>query len=419
MAKVKFPLEMANGTIVRNLDELKENFNIKKIVGYFLDGKLQTWLEERYYDEEFEDVVKLNEKDPELANKLCEIFNVDGTEICKIDTQEVKEEQEKAAKLKQLTDDDSLVNKAMITAFNQEELEKLYEKTTDTIYLCEGTFNIPAHKRNIRYVLIGNPIVTGLDFDVCIEKDRLYINKGNGNELIDDRICVFTFDTDFVYYIKFEETKKYSIKKFNKTFSKIETIFVDENDEILWCDYKDIRMKCHNGYLIFNTYMKLYSCAIDSGEFKEITDKYISKFDYQLLENFIFFFSWERGQRDGQVSKLDLYRDGEISCIDLSSGNESVILKHKDAFFVCDDKIYSSMYIKRSGIGTVKYAQYLEEGNHFFVSDIDGSNDKEIGLVTLNEIPVMVNKFECNENKFVCEYAGSENKTNTKVVWFV
>lgn len=378
MAKVKFPLEMANGTMVRNLDELKENFDIKKIVGYFLEGKLQTWLEERYYDEEYEDVVKLDEKDPELANKLCEIFNVDSTEICKIDTQEVKEEQEKAAKLKQLTDDDSLVNKAMITAFDQEELEKLYEKTTDTIYLCEGTFNIPAHKRNIRYVMIGNPIVNGLDFDVCIENDRLYINKGNGNELIDDRICVFTYDTDFVYYIKFEETKKYSIKKFNTIFSKTETIFVDENDEILWCDYKDIRMKSHNGYLIFNTYMKLYSCAIDSGEFREITDKYISKFDYQINDNKIYFISNEKTHHDGNETKIARYKDGQIICIDLKTEEEKEVTRHKDAFYIHNNRVYSCRYVEKPFGGTEACCKYIVPGNHFYISDLDGHFEKEI-----------------------------------------
>jgi len=81
MAKVKFPLEMANGTMVRNLDELKENFDIKKVIGYFLDGKLQTWLEDRYYDEEFEALSKLDENDSDLSIKLCSVFGIDSSNV--------------------------------------------------------------------------------------------------------------------------------------------------------------------------------------------------------------------------------------------------------------------------------------------------------------------------------------------------
>ena len=54
MAKIKFPLEMANGVQARTLNDLKENFDIEKVTGYFLDGKLQTWLEDRYYEDEAE-----------------------------------------------------------------------------------------------------------------------------------------------------------------------------------------------------------------------------------------------------------------------------------------------------------------------------------------------------------------------------
>lgn len=34
---VKFPLEMKNGVQVRNISELKENFDIEKVVGYSMN----------------------------------------------------------------------------------------------------------------------------------------------------------------------------------------------------------------------------------------------------------------------------------------------------------------------------------------------------------------------------------------------
>ena len=36
---IKFPLEMKAGIQVRNINELKEHFDIERVMGYFVDGK--------------------------------------------------------------------------------------------------------------------------------------------------------------------------------------------------------------------------------------------------------------------------------------------------------------------------------------------------------------------------------------------
>ena len=61
--KIKFTLEMKDGVQVRTLEDLQENFDIEKVVGYFSDGKLQTWLDERYYEDEAEAISKLSKDD--------------------------------------------------------------------------------------------------------------------------------------------------------------------------------------------------------------------------------------------------------------------------------------------------------------------------------------------------------------------
>ena len=38
--KIKFPLEMRDGVQVRDIEELREYFDIEKALGYLLDGKL-------------------------------------------------------------------------------------------------------------------------------------------------------------------------------------------------------------------------------------------------------------------------------------------------------------------------------------------------------------------------------------------
>ena len=52
--KIKFALKMRDGVEVRNLQELQENFDLNQVTAYFLDGRLETWLSDRYYDEEVE-----------------------------------------------------------------------------------------------------------------------------------------------------------------------------------------------------------------------------------------------------------------------------------------------------------------------------------------------------------------------------
>ena len=49
--KIRFPLNM-NGTDVRTIEELREYFDLESVLGYFANGKLVTWLKDRYYDNE-------------------------------------------------------------------------------------------------------------------------------------------------------------------------------------------------------------------------------------------------------------------------------------------------------------------------------------------------------------------------------
>lgn len=74
MKKLKLPLEMANGQQVRSLQELRDNWDLEKVLGYYLNGRLLTWLNDRYYVEEAEQLQKLeklkNEKKTD-ARTMC------------------------------------------------------------------------------------------------------------------------------------------------------------------------------------------------------------------------------------------------------------------------------------------------------------------------------------------------------------
>lgn len=78
MAKtIKFNL-LCDEKPIRNLDDLKENFVIEDILNYYNNKLLQKWLKVRGFEEEFEKVNKINEKEDEkIIYKLIEIFEIE------------------------------------------------------------------------------------------------------------------------------------------------------------------------------------------------------------------------------------------------------------------------------------------------------------------------------------------------------
>ena len=155
--KIKFALEMANGEQVRNINALKEHFDIEKAAGYYLSGKLLTWLRDRYYDFEAEQVEQLSKDDKHLNQKLCSIFGIeyDGEEL---DTEEIAWRTERLNKLKQYTADKEILSKVDQVAFNQEDLSDLIDEKIQEIYLCANRFTIPLSVTNKNYIGIGKAI---------------------------------------------------------------------------------------------------------------------------------------------------------------------------------------------------------------------------------------------------------------------
>ena len=180
---VKFPLEMKDGTQVRNINELKENFDIEKVMGYFLDGKLLTWLNARYYEEEAEIITGLHKNDPQLAQKLCNIFGVEYQESV-LNLEEIARRNERIAILKQYTNDDNIIKVVDFVAFNQEELAELYDNDIEKIYLCAGDFIIPKSKRNLEYVIIGECNVKGLTTKEEIE----HTEEKHDEQILDEMV---------------------------------------------------------------------------------------------------------------------------------------------------------------------------------------------------------------------------------------
>ena len=155
--KIKLPLEMADGVKVRTLDELKDNWSLEKVVENYLNGRLATWLNDRYYTELVEQVNALAEvqDNTALQKELCRIFDVDFADEEDIDVDAVNERNRKLDVLRQHTADDAVLKNVDSVAFDQEELGDILDAGENIIYLFNNTFSIPLSVKNKKYIGIG------------------------------------------------------------------------------------------------------------------------------------------------------------------------------------------------------------------------------------------------------------------------
>lgn len=181
MKKPKFPL-IINDAEVRNLNELKQNFNLKKIKEHFISGKLQNWLSVRRYNEEYEAVLNLNSRDEDFGKKLCEIFNIpykEGDFSSVVDENETRERVQRQDRLRQYTQDTNVLDNYRYTAFNQEELMNIVNLWSDEIYLINNTFEIPLDIWNKSYIGIGEKVIAKINSDEKINFDNRGISFKN------------------------------------------------------------------------------------------------------------------------------------------------------------------------------------------------------------------------------------------------
>lgn len=157
--RIKFPLVLKDEQQARTMEELQEHFDLEKIYEYFRNGKLAVWLEDRYYDDEAQQIKELDPQDSGLKNRLCHIFSIEYTEEDTIDLERVEERRRKRELLKQYTDDDAVLEKAGQAAFNQEELSDLLDEGVREIYLCDNRFAVPVKVRDCKYTGIYGAVI--------------------------------------------------------------------------------------------------------------------------------------------------------------------------------------------------------------------------------------------------------------------
>ena len=194
--KIKFALKMKDGVEVRSLQELQENFDLNQVTAYFLDGKLETWLEDRYYDEELEKLRELDKADSQLQKELCHIFGVEY-EADSLTIEEIEARNRKLARLKEITDDEEILAHVDSVAFSQEELADLLDEGIDTIYLCGNDFVIPDRVKDKTYI--------GIQTELDISREKRNVYEKNGIRLIN--LFGNTSDLEDKNYSDFSETQ--------------------------------------------------------------------------------------------------------------------------------------------------------------------------------------------------------------------
>lgn len=134
---VKFPLKMADGVMVRTVEDLREHFDLAAVLSYYENGRLTKWLENGYYDEEAEKVAALDAASGSLVEELCDILGVDHSvyKTAQVDLDNIAKRNQRLEQLKQITADDALLAAVDRVAFSQDDLSELLKKGITEIYL--------------------------------------------------------------------------------------------------------------------------------------------------------------------------------------------------------------------------------------------------------------------------------------------
>lgn len=157
--KIRFPLEMAEGVEVRTLDELREHFSISQVLMYLENGKLDTWLRDRYEGELADLLAGLDVHDAGVASKVCEIFEVEADLSAVESMEDIQERNRKIELLKEAGVDEKYMDLVDQIAFTQDDLFDLLDDGQMTVYLCGESFSIPLGKEGITYIGINQPTV--------------------------------------------------------------------------------------------------------------------------------------------------------------------------------------------------------------------------------------------------------------------
>ena len=157
--KIRFTLEMKDGVQARILEDVQKHFSLEKVLVYIEDGRMDTWLRERYQNNIADGIAALDKADSDYNKKLYALFGVDYDEAEVEEMAKAAERGEKLKKLREYTDEQNYLDNADYVAFEQDDLYDLLDEGATTIYLCGKRFEIPLEKSGISYIGVNKPTV--------------------------------------------------------------------------------------------------------------------------------------------------------------------------------------------------------------------------------------------------------------------
>lgn len=185
--KIKFPLKMKDGYDARSIEELREHFNLESVLGYFADGRLHTWLKDRYLENEAQLVSELDPNDSELIAKICNILGVEApNQAVDVDINELTRYNEKRKLLLEKYPEPELMDNIDAVAFNEDDIISIIEKGVKEIYLIDNEFQFP-FKIDTKNVQLLKKDGTSLPLDIGIHlKDCKFIGR-NASLRVDEQ----------------------------------------------------------------------------------------------------------------------------------------------------------------------------------------------------------------------------------------
>ena len=182
--KTKFALDF-NGVEIQTMEELRENFSLKKVMEYFKNRRLMAWLEDRFYSDEADALKSLKTSDSNAPQRICEALGVDYEDYSEEldDAETVAWRQGRREKLRKYTDNERIIKRVDYVAFDQEDLEDIMRDAflPNIIYLCDNFFRFPSgilRKTNIDYVGLGR-VAVKIDSQKPIDFRNLNISFRN------------------------------------------------------------------------------------------------------------------------------------------------------------------------------------------------------------------------------------------------
>ena len=259
---VKFALKMRDDYECRDLESLREHFDLEKTIAYFQDGRLITWMKHRGFYDIADELEEMSAEAADFPQKLCSLLEVEYTGEA-VDAEDIAFYNERLKEIKQYTYDEKILSNAGCVAINQEELGELLEEDVKVIYLLDGEYSIPIKRKNHKYIGIGN-VTAKIRSKEPVDFAKLEIEFEN-----------ISFDSEYESICNSKSSNKAEYKEKEaaptvqkQTFSRVEVscededVCDDEQEESIYVDTQKQKMEClRKPAVVMELFEKVYDLA--------------------------------------------------------------------------------------------------------------------------------------------------------------